>query len=527
MKRGFAAFAAVGATALVLTACSGGGSPEGTGAGGDTTVKIAVQNDPGTLNPITNATDAGLNVIGFGYESLLDYPAGEEPRGLLAEKWESTTTEVTYTLKEGILCVDGEPLTASDVKATFEYAAKDETGSPYRGVYFPTDGLTITADDDARTVTFTSDEAQSFLAETTGSLSIVCASGLADPSVLDTEFHGTGPYTLASSSPGQNYSFALRDDYAWGPDGVTAETGGLPASVNLQIVESDATAANLVQTGEVNLAAVGGTERDRLDSMEFTQTLDVPLRPGLLFFNQAEGRVGHDLAVRQGIAQAIDRDAVGKVSSSGRGEQITTLVSEFGAACTAMDSSSAIPTFDLDAAAATLDEAGWTVGSDGIRAKDGKQLKVLMLFPASESAGVTAAIELLQVELKEIGVDAVPTPSSSYTDVIFSGGDWDMVWAPIYTSLPSDWAGILGGDFPPDGGNWTYNTNEEYFDLVGVAQGQAGADSCPAWQDAQDSLFSHLEVLPVFSSTSTFYGAGVEFGLNKGIISPTALRVAG
>lgn len=527
MKRSLAAFAAVGAAALVLTGCSGGGTPEGSGAGADGTVRIAVQGDPGSLNPITNATDAGLNVIGFGYESLLDYPSGAEPRGLLAEKWEGTTTQVTFTLKDGIVCADGEPLTASDVKATFEYAAEDSTGSPYRGVYFPTEGMTIAADDAARTVTFTVDDAQSFLAETTGSLPIVCASGLTDPSVLDTEFHGTGAYTLKSSSPGQSYSFALRDDYAWGPDGTTAKTEGLPATVDLQIVESDSTAANLLQTDQIDLAAVGGTERDRLDSMEFTSKLDVPLRPGLLFFNQAEGRVGHDLAVREGIAQAIDRDAVGKVSSAGRGEQIVSLVSEFGAACTSMDSSSAIPAFDLDAAAATLDAAGWTVGSDGVRAKDGVPLKVLMLFPASESAGVTAAIELLQVELKKIGVDAVPTPSSSYTDVIFSGGDWDMVWAPIYTSLPSDWAGILGGDFPPDGGNWTYNTNQEYFDLVGVAQGYAGADSCPAWQDAQDSLFSNLEVLPVFSSTSTFYGAGVEFGLSKGVISPTALRVAG
>jgi len=230
--------------------------------------------------------------------------------------------------------------------------------------------------------------------------------------------------------------------------------------------------------------------------------------------------------VRQAIAQALDSSAVGKVASSGRGEQLVTLVSEFGAACTAMDSSSALYAYDVDAAGAALDEAGWTAGADGIRTKDGKPLKVLMLYPANESQGVTAAIELMQVELEKIGVDAVPSPSPSYTDVIFSGGDWDMVWAPIYTSLPSDWAGILGGEFPPDGGNWTYNTNQEYFDLVSVAQGLSGTESCPAWQDAQDSLFQNLEVLPFWSSTETFYGDGAEFALSKGVLSPTALRVA-
>ena len=521
MMRSIAALAALGATALVLTACAGGDAE----ASGDT-VKIAIQTDPGSLNPITNATDAGQNVLAFGYESLLNYPPGKDPEGILAESWASTTTEVAFTLKDGIVCADGEPLTASDVKATFEYAGEDATGSPFKGVYFPASGLTISADDDARTVTFTAEDAQSFLAETIGSLPIVCASGLADPSVLESEFHGTGPYTLEDFSPGQTYDYALRDDYAWGPGGVTSETAGLPSKVSVQIVESDATSANLLQTGEVNIATVGGTERDRLDGQEFTQTLDVPLRPGLVFFNQAEGRVGHDLAVRQAIAQALDSSAVGKVSSSGRGEQLVTLVSEFGAACTTMDSSSSLYAYDVDAAGAALDGAGWTAGADGIRAKDGKPLKVLMLFPANESQGVTAAIELMQAELKKIGVDAVPTPSPSYTDVIFSGGDWDMVWAPIYTSLPSDWAGILGGEFPPNGGNWTYNTNQEYFDLVSVAQGFAGNESCPAWQDAQDSLFQNLEVLPFWSSTETFYGDGAEFALSKGVLSPTALRVA-
>jgi peptide/nickel transport system substrate-binding protein len=508
--------------AVALTGCSAGGT--GSGGSGDS-LTLAIQSDPGTINPITNATQAGEEIAAFGYESLLSFPPGAPATGLLADSWEETTTEVTFTLKEGILCVDGTELTASDVKATFEYAAAEETGSPYKGVYFPASGLTIEADDTARTVKFVSEQSQSFLTQTIGALPIVCASGLEDPSKLETEQFGTGAYTLGASSPGQSYTFELREDYAWGADGVTSKTEGLPKTVEVEVVGTDSTAANLLEAGEVQLATVGGADRDRLDPASFTTTIDVPLRPGLIFFNQAEGRPGHDLAVRQGIAQGIDRDTVGKVASSGRGEQIVSLVSSFGAACTTMDSSAAIPEYDLDAAAATLDDAGWTLGADGLRAKDGKTLTMLMLYPAKESQGVTAAIELLQTELLKIGVEAVPTPSASYTDVIFQGGDWDMVWAPIYTSLPSDWQGILGGVFPPDGGNWTYNTNEEYFALAAEAQTLAGDASCDAWQTAQDSLFSDLEVLPVYSSTSTMYGQGVEFSLSKTIVSPTTFRL--
>jgi peptide/nickel transport system substrate-binding protein len=523
MKRNVvAAVGAVGIAALALSGCSASDSPSGSGD----SLTMAIASDPGKINPITNATQAGEEVAAFGYESLLDFPTGAPAVGLLAESWTESTTEVTFTLKDGILCSDGSKLTASDVKSTFEYASADETGSPYKGVYFPASGLTITADDAANTVTFTSADSQSFLAQTIGALPIVCSAGLTDPTKLDTEQIGTGPYTLTDSSPGQSYTFTLRDDYTWGIDGVTSKTDGLPKTVTLQVVESDATAANMLQAKELQIAAIGGSERDRLDGGTYAKTLEVPLRPGLLFFNQAEGRPGHDLAVRQAVSEAIDRDAVGKVSSSGRGEQIVSLVSSFGAACTTMDSSSSLPTFDVDAANAALDKAGWTLGSDGYRAKDGKKLTMLMLFPAKEGQGVTSAIELLQTELKEIGVDAVPTPSASYTDVIFQGGDWDMVWAPIYTSLPSDWQGILSGDFPPNGGNWTYNTNQEYFDLAAAAQNKAGDESCDAWQDAQDSLFTNLEVLPIYSSTSTMYGDGVTFELSKTIISPTTLRMA-
>ncbi|KQW06413.1 hypothetical protein ASC66_07905 [Leifsonia sp. Root4] len=520
MKRSIVAVV-LGVTAVALTGCTGAGA---SGAAGDS-LAFAISSDPGAINPITNATQAGEEIASFGYESLLAFPPGEPAVGLLAESWEESPTEVVFTLKDGITCTDGSALTASDVKATFDYAAAEETGSPYKGVYFPASGLTIEADDAAGTIAFTSDQPQSFLSQTIGALSIVCASGLADPSKLNDQQFGTGAYVLETSSPGQSYSFTLRDDYTWGANGVTSETEGLPTSVDVQVVGTDSTQANLLQSGEIQLATVGGAERDRLNTEDFTTTIDVPLRPGLIFFNQAEGRPGHDLAVREGIAAATDRDAVGKVSSSGRGEQIVSLVSSFGAACTTMDSSASIPAYDLDAAAAALDGAGWTVGADGYRVKDGKKLTMLMLYPAKESQGVTAAIELLQSELKKIGVDAVPTPSASYTDVIFQGGDWDMVWAPIYTSLPSDWQGILSGEFPPNGGNWTYNSNEEYFALAAEAQTIAGDASCDAWQAAQDSLFSNLEVLPVYSSTSTMYGAGLEFSLSKTIVSPTTFRL--
>ncbi len=525
MKRNAAAVVGVaGIMALAISGCSASSGPGG--GGGEpvegAAVRLAVSADPGAINPVLNATSAGIDIAAFGYESLLTFRPGEPAIGALAESWEESTTEASFTLKEGILCQDGTELTASDVKATFEYA--NENGSPFTGVYFNPE-VEIAVDDAARAVTFTYPTPDSFLAQSVGALPIICAAGLEDPAKLDSEQFGTGAYRLVDSAPGQSYSFELRDDYAWGAEGVTSETAGLPAEVQISVVESDATRANMLQSGELDIATIGGSERDRLQDPDFTQTLELPLRPGLVFFNQNENRPTHDLEVRTAIANALDRDEVGGVASAGRGSQLVTLVPEIGAACTAMDSSAAIPAFDVAAAEKSLDEAGWTVGSDGIREKDGKKLSLKLLYPVNESAGVTAAIELMQVKLKEVGIDGVPTPSPAYTDVIFSGGDWDLVWAPIFTSLPSNWAGILGGEFPPNGGNWTYNTNQEYFDLVAEASLLAGDESCGAWEQAQNSLFSNLEVLPFHSSTETVYSTNAEFAYSKDSIAPTSIRV--
>lgn len=528
MKRNRVALAAVGAALVTASACSGAGETrtgDDAGGAGAEGVTVAIEADPGSLNPITNATQAGETLAAFSYESLLSFPPGQEETGALADTWEVSTTEAVFTLKKDITCADGSKLTASDVAATFTYAQQPDTGSPYRGVYFPAEGLTVTPDDQAGTVTFTVPTPQSFLNRTLGSLPIVCAAGLDDPEALAAKAFGTGPYELTESSPGQSYTFALREDYGWGPGGVTAESPGLPRTVVATVVTSPSTRANMLQSGEVQLASISGIERDRFDEATFSTATTLNLRPGLLFFNQAPGRPTNDLAVRKAIATGLDRDAVGNVASEGYGEQMVNLVPGYDTLCPGMDSAAALPAFDAAKAEAMLDEAGWKVGPDGLRVKDGKRLVLKVLFPSEESAGLTGAVELMQQKLGEIGVRGEPSPAAAYTDVIFQGGDWDLVWAPIYTTLPSDWQGILSGEFPPDGGNWTYNTNEEYFTLAAEAQGHAGEDSCEAWTMAQDSLITDLEVLPVYSSTTTIYGKGVSFDLSKTILAPATLKL--
>lgn len=515
-----AVLAGASASLILLSSCSAASNGVS-----ESSIEIALTTDPGSLNPITNATRDAVQLAYTSYEPLMYFEAGAEPEGWLAESWTESPTEVTFVLKEGVTCSDGTPLTASDVKNTFEYAADDETGSPLKGVYFPASGLTVDADDETREVTFVSEEPQSFLLQNIGYVPIVCAAGLADPQMLETSTLGTGMYELTESTPGQSYEYTLREDYDWGPSNITAATDRIPQTIVHQVVSSAETQTNMLLSSELQIAEIGGAERERLDDADLVE-LDVPARPGQIFFNQAEGRATHDHDVRLSIASAIEREDVAQIATSNRGTVKNNLTSSLSSVCIGADSEAAVPVHDVDRAAELLDGAGWNEEVNGIRAKEGEPLSLNVVFPADEGPGVNAAIELLQQQLAEVGIEAVPSPASSYTDVIFQGGDWDLVWAPISASLPSVWFGILSGAFPPEGGNWTYNTNQEYFDLAAEASSHAGEDSCDYWMAAQDSLFSNLEVLPISESTSTFYGESVEFGVStNGVLLVPTLRL--
>lgn len=505
MKRSSVLVGAVVVSAA-LAACSSGGSADaGTGSGDDSAaIRFAVSSDPGVLNPITNATADGQQLALLAYESLVRLPSGAEAEALLATDWTVTPTSATFTLSPDATCSGGEPLTASDVKATFDYAADAATGSPFLDVYVPSEGMTVAADDASGVVTFTFAAPLSFPLETVGQLPIVCADGLADPAALDTTTAGTGPYVLDSADSGLSYTYTLRDDYAGAP------TTGMPATLQVDVVADDATAANMLTTGDLELALIGGTDRDRLSGQDLT-AVDVSAGPGRIFFNEAPGRATNDLAVREAIAQAIDRDAVGSVSTGGRGQAMTSLMSNASSVCVGEDNAASIPAHDPEAAEAALADAGITLK---------------LLYNSAGGSGITAGVELIQEELAAVGVTVELTPSASYTDVIFSGGDWDLVWAPISAELPSIWAGILSGDFPPDGGNWTYNANTAYQAAVAEAQQLSGEDSCGAWSTAEAALFSNVDVLPLWEDTETFFGSGVEFGVtSNGQLLPTTLRV--
>src|SRR6185369_8907495 len=88
-----------------------------------------------------------------------------------------------------------------------------------------------------------------------------------------------------------------------------------------------------------------------------------------------------DVKVRQAINYAIDRQLIVDKVYYGLAEVSTT---GFPPETWAYNSNVKGYTYDPDKARALLDEAGWTVGADGIRVKDGQPLALDMPTPPEE-----------------------------------------------------------------------------------------------------------------------------------------------
>ena len=141
---------------------------------------------------------------------------------------------------------------------------------------------------------------------------MVCDAGLADRSTLTAGTIGTGAYTLTEAVPNDHYTYEINPDYAWGPNGATTKEAGLPATVIAKVIPNETTAANLLLAGDVNAAQIVGPDAARLDGAKlFSAAIEALL--GEQWYNQAEGHVTSDPAVRMALTQAVDFDELQKV----------------------------------------------------------------------------------------------------------------------------------------------------------------------------------------------------------------------
>ncbi len=137
--------------------------------------------------------------------------------------------------------------------------------------------------------------------------------------------------------------------------------------------------------------------------------------------------------------------------------------------------------FDPDAAAALLDEAGWVMGDDGVREKDGTKLAFTCTTITGDQARRPIA-ELAQQMLKDVGIDM------------------QLAEAPVASILEAMTNGAMDASLF----NWTYGDTPEP-DPYSTLHSQGGNNFCRFKNERMDELIEQgteivdpMERLPIY-----------------------------
>lgn len=517
---------AVAATAaLALTACgttSGGG--DGDYVSGGTFVK-ALTGDPGNLNPFNAVSFDTIELMTAGYESLIYVDAEGTQNPWLAESWEETGTEVSFTLKDGITCHDGSDFTAETAANNINYHADPANATLLHGSQV-TEAMSASADGNVLTVT--SEVNDPFLVQNIGTVLMVCQAVMDDVTSVDDTVNGTGLFAPAEFTAGSSYLFTKRDDYTWGPFDVTSDTVGLPDELEYRIVDDESTRANLLLSGEINAAGVIGPDAARLDAagLEFQ---GVRNSVGEMLFNERADRPTSDPLVREALVTALDRDEVGAVIADGKGIPAVSLVTKPPLICVEETPRWTLVDTDLERAGELLDEAGWTVGPDGVRVNEaGEPLTIKFIYDAPTATHGPAA-ELVAETWKEIGIETElsANDAAAWSEQLFSTFDWDTGWVQIAPNSPVQNAIFYDAAGPDEGGlNFMFVENPEYEALAAQAREAGPDEACDLWNEAEAELINRFDVFPLIDNIIPLYGTGADFDAPNYIL-PTSIRMLG
>jgi peptide/nickel transport system substrate-binding protein len=231
---------------LVLAACTGGDdeepTPDATGDGGGTTevrnpdvIVHAADDEPLSLDPAqAEPGEGGESVILQVYERLVEFsPEGPELTPGLATEVPSgdngliSEDGLTYTfpIREDVTFHDGSPLTADDVKYSWDRVLEMDLPESNVGLLADTVEGTAVVDDVTFEVTLTQPNAAFLNSVVTQSVASIVAEETVEANggitagepneFMQTNPVGSGPYAFVEWNRGENLVFEVYEDY-WG-----------------------------------------------------------------------------------------------------------------------------------------------------------------------------------------------------------------------------------------------------------------------------------------------------------------------
>ena len=348
------------------------------------------------------------------FESLVYLTPEYQIEPLLAESWEFVAPATwRFALRQGVSFHDGTPFNAEAVKYTMDRIASN--GGGVLGV-----GPESTVIVDDFTVEITPTYVNMRLIEQIGHPN----NSILPPGLNPADSrNGTGPFREVEYVAADHYTVAANADY-WG------ETGAAVSEITFQFYPDPTARLLALQAGDADLIVdVPAQSASQVEAAGATLLTGPVGAYEAMYFNIHGAEpydLGQDIAVREAVSIAIDRQQVIDSAWQGNAEPGTTMIPPaiLGDSATLVTA----PELDPDRARTLLDEAGWVEGSGGIREKDGRALKLTIINGFSTAADHGSVPELIQAQLKEIGVELeiIQTPDTATYEQRLSVGEGDL-----------------------------------------------------------------------------------------------------
>ncbi len=345
--------------------------------------------------------------------TLIDYDENLEPRPYLAERVEiaEDNTSVTFHLRQDVFWHDGEQTTAEDVAFTYEVVTNPLTAFPNAAFwdrYVQGAGGVEIIDD--FTVRIQMEPHAEFL-DPFRSLGILPEHLLGDVPPQELKQHPFGTQCPVGNGPFVFYSHAAQDRWVFEANPAFPEAlGGRPFLDRYiyRVIPEQTTLLTELLTQNIDVySGVAPDQAQRILDDANTELVDFPSRQYVFVGWNARRPQLADPRVRRAIAMGTDRESIVEAILQGYGTVAHSSVPPFHWAF----DESRIETFeyDPDAAAALLDESGWTDGDgDGVRENsEGVPLSISVKYNQGNQQRQDIA-EIMQSQLADIGVEVQP-----------------------------------------------------------------------------------------------------------------------
>jgi peptide/nickel transport system substrate-binding protein len=522
-------------TSLALVALAGCGSEETghenvatSGSEDRKILRIAYEREIDVLNAFTsqNLVDIAFSMV----EGLVTANEDNEYVPVLAEEIptlenglivmnEDGTVDMTWELHEGVRWHDGVPLTSDDVCFTWSFVTGEGSQTYNRHEYL---GIVDCLMPDDLTVVFRWDGVYGYYA---GLFEAVLPEHILGGKTIDEivnyvpynrgpEFIGTGPFKFVEWKSGEYIRVVKNDDYWRGPEYPRIDEivwSFIPDSNTRMnaMIGGRYHYGRLEPTQVVEVEGVEGYEIHLVSSNTFMHfDLSVNLDRGRILFSNPE--------VRKAIFHSIDREAIANQLMQG-----TVTIANTPINPTSPYHNPDVVSYEFDPLRAQrmLDEAGWIMGPDGVRERDGARFSFVMLNRAG-SADRIAIAQVIQAQLKDVGIEVTfETLESAAWTQKWRSGEWEGIVSAWFLPADPSITGLYACDGP---NNMTGLCHPELDEaMVRSDRTFAFAERKPLLDEAQELLALTARSLPIYYNVvpelasariGNYRGSGTNFG---------------